>query len=417
MNRRVLRFGAIIGAAAVSTLAVAPVFAAAPVAQASSNAVTLGIAGTEGFSSGTVKATHDGTTENKTGESNPTVGVLGNQSLLNVGVLAQEATANTEANGDGTSAACGGVAGEGASVVQVGDSSCINPGDPIGINLANLDLTDVVTIDPLSALGPLAALNQPLADILGQITAPLSGALSDALGGNVGLTGGIDAVTAQCVAGPGTASGSATIADGQLSVTLPTLDPLVLLDLPVNPAPNTHLVTDLDVVVNAVLDGVAQELTSVLNGQLDALLGPVVALIPTIKADIVDAIIAPLADALAPLEDAVLDVTLNEQSKTADTINITALHLELLPAAADFIGAPAVDLKLGTVSCGPNGRFATPPTPTDDPENPENPEVPTVVDSGVGGNSSTTTILAATAALMALAGTAGLIGYRRSLVK
>lgn len=417
MNRRVLRFGAIIGAAAVSTLAVAPVFAAAPVAQASSNAITLDIAGTEGFGSGTVKATHDGTTESKTGESNPTVGVLGNQSLLNVGVLAQEATANTEANGDGTSAACGGVAGEGASVVAVGDSSCINPGDPVGINLANLDLTDIVTIDPLSALGPLAALNQPLADILGAITAPLSGALSDALGGNVGLTGGIGAVTAQCVAGPGTASGSATVADGQLSVTLPTLDPLVLLDLPVNPAPNTHLVTDLDQVVNAVLDGVAQELTSVLNGQLAAILDPVVLLIPTIKTQIVDAIVAPLADALAPLEDAVLDVTLNEQSKTADTINITALHLELLPAAADFIGAAAVDLKLGTVSCGPNGRYATPPTPTDDPENPEEPEVPTVVDSGVGGNGSTTTILAATAALMALAGTAGLIGYRRSLVK
>lgn len=417
MNRRVLRFGAIIGAATVSTLAVAPVFAAAPVAQASSNAITLGIAGTEGFSSGTFKATHDGIDETTTGESDPLIGALGNQLLLNVGVLAQEATANTEANGDGTSAACGGVAGEGSSVVQVGDSSCIEPGSPIGINLANLDLTDLVTIDPASALGPLAVLNGPLEDLLGSITAPLSAALSDALGGNVGLTGGIDAVTAQCVAGPGTASGSATIADGKLQVTLPGLEPLTLLDLPVNPAPNTHLVTDLDVVLNAVIDGLEVQLTSLLNGQLNALLGPVVQLFPTIKTQIITGLVGPIADALAPLEDAVLDVTLNEQSKTADTINITALHLELLPAAADFIGAPAVDLKLGTVSCGPNGRYATPPTPTDNPENPEEPEVPTVVDSGVGGNGSTTTILAATAALMALAGSAGLIGYRRSLIK
>jgi len=408
----VLRFGAILGAVTVSTLAVAPVFAAAPVAQASSNAITLDIAGTEGFGSGTVKATHDGTTETKTGESNPTVGVLGNQSLLNIGVLAQEATANTEANGDGTSAACGGVAGEGASVVQVGDSSCINPGEPIGINLANLDLTDIITIDPASALGPLSALNAPLAGILGQITAPLSSALSDALGGATGLGGGLDAVTAHCTAAPGTAEGGVDVVNGQLSVDLAGTK-IKLLDLPVNPAPNTHLVTDLDEVVNAILDGVETDL----NNTLDGALGALSAVIDPLQTQIVTAIVGPIADALAPLEDAVLDVTLNEQSKTADTINITALHLELLPAAADFIGASAVDLKLGTVSCGPNGRYATPPTPTDNPENPENPDVPTVVDSGVGGNSSTTTILAATAALMALAGTAGLIGYRRSLIK
>lgn len=415
MNRRVLRLSAIIGATTVSMLAIAPVFAAAPVAQATSNAITLGIAGTEGFSSGTVKATHDGITETKTGESNPTVGVLGNQSILNVGVLAQEATANTEANGDGTSAACGGVAGEGASVIAVGDSSCIEPGESVGITLANLDLTDVITIDPASALGPLSALNQPLADILGQITQPLSDALSGALGGSTGIGGSLDAVTAHCTAAPGTADGGVDIVDGDLSVDLMG-DKVKLLDLPVNPPPNTHLVTDLDVVVNAILTGLSTDL----NNTLDGALGPLSAVIDPLQDQIVTAILGPIGDALEPLESAVLDVTLNKQSRTADTIDITALDLQLLPAAAEFIGASAVSLELGHVTCGPNGRYVvTPPTPTDDPTDPETPEVPTVVDSGVAGNGDNTarTVLAATAALMMLAGTAGLIGYRRSLIK
>lgn len=412
MNRRVLRFGAIIGAATVSTLAIAPVFAAAPVSQASSNALTLSIAGSP-ISSGTVKATNDGDTETKTGETNPVVGVLGGQSLLNVGVLAQEAQAKIAGNGDGTSAACGGVAGEGAGfAANIGDSNCLTPGNPVGVSIANLDLTGTEVIDPTSLLtGPLAALNPFLAQILG----PLTSAISDALAplGNTGLGGTLDAVYAHCTAAPGTAEGGASIANAKLTLSLAGTD-VDLVNLPANPPPNTKVVTDLDVVLNTVLDGLQTDLESTLGGVL-APLGPA---IEALQEPLITGVVGQVADALSPLEDNILDITLNKQTKTADTINITALDLQLLPAAAQFInGNSLVAAEIGTVSCGPNGKKVSPPTeePTDEPT----PEVPTVVDSGVSGPADNTArnVLAATAALMMMAGTAGLIGYRRMLTK
>ena len=82
------------------------------------------------------------------------------------------------------------------------------------------------------------------------------------------------------------------------------------------------------------------------------------------------------------------------------------------------IGSPLIGGTIGQVTCGPNTAAAEPPTEEPEPENPEEPEVPTVVDSGTAGNGDNTAqiVLGATAGLMALAGTAGLIGYRRSLL-
>ncbi|MET3963037.1 hypothetical protein ABIE44_002971 [Marmoricola sp. OAE513] len=410
MNRRVLRFGAIMGAATVSMLAIAPVFAAAPVSQASSNALTLAIGGSP-ISSGTVKATNDGDDETKTGETNPVVGVLGNQNLLNIGVLAQEAQAKVADNGDGTSAACGGVAGEGAGFgANVGDSNCLTPGDPVGLNIANLDLTGTTVIDPTSAIGGLSALNGLLGDLLGPITSAISGALAPL--GNTGLGGSLGAVYAHCTAAPGTAEGGANIVDSKLTLSVAGTD-IDLVNLPANPPPNTHVLTDLDAVLNAVLDGVKVDL----NETLDGLAAPLATVVDTVQTQLVNTLVAQVADALSPLEDNILDITLNKQTKTADTITVTALDLDLLPAAAQFTGSSLIAAQIGTVSCGPNGKkAATPsPTPTDDPT----PDVPTVVDSGVSGQGNNTArdVLVATAALMMLAGTAGLIGYRRMLTK
>lgn len=412
MNRRVLRFGAIMGTVTVSMLAIAPVFAAAPVSQASSNALTLSIAGSP-ISSGTVKATNDGDTETKTGETNPLVGVLGNQSLLNVGVLAQEAQAKIAGNGDGTSAACGGVAGEGAGfAANVGDSNCLTPGDPVGLSIANLDLTGSTVIDPTSLLtGPLAPLNPFLAQILGPLTSAISSALAPL--GNTGLGGTLDAVYAHCTAAPGTAEGGASIANAKLTLSLAGTD-VDLVNLPANPPPNTHVLTDLDVVLNTVLDGLREDLDTTLTG----VLAPLGAVIVALQDNLVDSVVAQVADALSPLEDNILDITLNKQTKTADTIKITALDLQLLPAAAQFTGSSLVAAEIGTVSCGPNGKKTANP-PTDDPSDDPTPETPTVVDSGVAGQGGSTArnVLLATGALMAMAGTAGLIGYRRMLVK
>lgn len=409
MNRRVLRFGAVMGAATVSMLAIAPVFAAAPVSQATSNALTLSIAGSP-ISSGTVKATNDGTDESKTGETNPIAGVLGNQSLLNVGVLAQEAEAKVANNGDGKSAACGGVAGEGAGfAANVGDSNCLTPGDPVGLSIANLDLTGTTVIDPTSAIGGLSALNPYLADLLGPVTSAISDALAPL--GNTGLGGTLGAVYAHCTAAPGTAEGAANIVDSKLTLSVAGTD-IDLVNLPANPPPNTHVVTDLDAVLNAVLDGLKVDL----NTTLDGLAAPLALVVDAVQTNLVDTLVAQVADALSPLEDNILDITLNKQTKTADTIDITALDLQLLPAAAQFTGSSLVAAQIGTVTCGPNGKVAGPsPEPTDDPT----PEVPTVVDSGIGGpaDNAARNILVATGALLALAGSAGLIGYRRMLVK
>jgi hypothetical protein len=80
-------------------------------------------------------------------------------------VIAQNATAKIE-NKNGVSRACSGVAGDGAVVADVGESNCLTPGDPVGVNIANLDLTGTVAVNPESALGPLYPVLQPIMDQL-----------------------------------------------------------------------------------------------------------------------------------------------------------------------------------------------------------------------------------------------------------
>ncbi|MGA9747185.1 MAG: hypothetical protein WBQ50_07005, partial [Nocardioides sp.] len=74
------------------------------VARAEATAVRGLLAGTP-EDSGTFTATHDGRASSTTGAATPQAGVLGDQRLLNLGVLAQEATASF-VGGAGASAAC-----------------------------------------------------------------------------------------------------------------------------------------------------------------------------------------------------------------------------------------------------------------------------------------------------------------------
>ena len=153
MKHHLVKVGAFIGAATLVGLSIGPAAAAEPVSQASANGLTLAIAGSP-ISTGTLKATNDGSGETKTGEVNPPIDVLENQDVLDIGVIAQNATARVE-NKNGISRACAGVAGDGATVGDVGESNCLTPGDPVGINIANLDLTGSVVVNPQSPLGPL----------------------------------------------------------------------------------------------------------------------------------------------------------------------------------------------------------------------------------------------------------------------
>ena len=276
-------------AAGLLVAAAGPGYAATVVAQSSATALSLSIAGS-GFDSGTYAATDDGSGEKVTGESNPPVDVLNNQNLVDVGVLAQEASTKIVGK-DGTSKACSGVAGQGGAVGQIGESGCLTPGDSFGVNFANLNLSDVVTIDPASALGPLAQLNPVVQALLGPITSALSSALGSTPIGDLSIGGTFGAIQAVCSATPGAATGAANITDATLGATIAGQS-VNLVTLPTRPAPNTEVVTDLDKVLDVILDGVKTDVTASLNG----IASPLGTLTDAIKTQIVDTVVAQVAE-------------------------------------------------------------------------------------------------------------------------
>ncbi len=253
MHRHVVRAAAALGASTLVLVTTGPAIAATTVAQSSASALTVAVAGNS-QGSGTVTATHDGDTESVQGETSPPVDVLDNQGLLNVGVLAQEATAGVSGGG-GTSAACAGVAGQGGSVAQIGDSRCLVPGQPIGLSIANLDLSRLVVFDEDSALAPLNAATDPaITAVLAPLSSELSANVAENLGDGGIFGGALGAVEARCTSAAGAgAAGSATIMDGTIRAEFGG-ESVDLLNFPVHPAPNTRLTTDLGEVVDLFLE-------------------------------------------------------------------------------------------------------------------------------------------------------------------
>lgn len=371
------RLAAVIGLAAIGSLSVAPALAAAPVAQSGANAAHVSIAG-NGQGTGTVTATHDGSRETRAGDATPPISLLKQQDLLNAGVLAQEATAR----GNSTSAACAGIAGEGGSVAQIGDSACLQPGRPIDLSVTNLDFSRVLVIDPKSALAPMAdALNTPLQDGLDQITTPLREGIQDTPLGTTALGGTLGAVEGRCTAGPGQASGAANIVDSRLTLTIADQE-LVLADLPAHPAPNTVVPVDLDKATAVILGAVETQLTRMFSDARSSEPGPFAPLAAVPEA-LQDQVITALVDAtrdqlLQPLQDNVLELVLNRQDRTgADHIKVGAFDLQLLPAAREQLGASLARVQLGNVACGPNRRPAPQAAPAPRPQ-----ALPTAVSAG-----------------------------------
>ena len=384
----------------LALMAMGPALAADIVSRSSANALTIAIAG-NGQGSGTVTATHDGKHESVKGETAPPVHLLGGQQLLSAGVLAQEATASAD-DGAGSSAACAGIAGQGGSVAQIGDSSCLRPGQPIGLTFANLDLSNLVVFDENT---PLAPLNQATNPAIEQAVGPLTQQISQAVtqqAGNGGIFGGsLGAVESRCTSTADGAGGTTTIVDGRIGAGFGGQN-VDLLDFPVHPAPNTRLVTDLDKVVGLFLDAVRHDLNNTLDGQA----APLADAIDPIQEQIVDAAIGQIAPQLKPLEENVLSATLNAQTRpTVDSIRVTAIHLEVLPAASAQLGAPLAQADLANVTCGPNGQVTRTSQPL--------PAVPTVIDSGTEGGSGWIGDYALVAGALVLAGAGGLIAYRR----
>lgn len=406
MNRVLARLGAVPAAATVFLLGIGPAFAAPPVAQSSATALSGSVAG-NGTDSGTLTAVHDGTDETKTGAASPPIAVLGNQQLLNAGVLAQEATADVDDQGRGTAAACAGVAGNGGSVAQVGDSRCLEPGAPIGLSIANLDLTGAVLFDPESALAPLGQL-QPVMD---QVLGPVTNAVSEGLAplGETGIGGTLGVVEATCTAGPDGVDGTANIVDSTIGLTLAGTA-VDVVNLPVNPPPNTEVLVDLDVVATTVLEAVREDINTTFDGNL----APLSAVIDPVQDEVVDNALAQIAPQLGPLQENVLRIVLNKQVRTDDSIEVTAMTIELLPAAAEqFDGNAAVTAEIGKVTCGPNGEVLAEEevAPKKVPK-PRPPAVlPLVVASGVPAEPWYDGLLGP-GALVLLAAVTGLLGIR-----
>ena len=188
---------------------------------------------------------------------------------------------------------------------------------------------------------------------------PVVAALQDGLEsglrqlGDPGLFVGLGAVQSRCTAAPGSVDGSASLVDvaAYAQVGGRRVD---LLRLPVHPAPNTRITTDLGDVAVAVQDALRSQLSTALDGSLGPLGGAVD------RAAVLDNVLADLGSQLGPLDADVLGGTLNKQvRRSAGSIEVTALDLDVLPAAA-AVGPQPLSLRLGRSTCGPNDRVVAP---------------------------------------------------------
>lgn len=402
----IMRGGAVLTAAAVLGVSAGPALAADPVAQASATGLRLSLGGTP-TDSGTYTATNDGKRETTTGSDSPAISALGGQSFIQAGTLAQKAATEIR-GGDGFSEACAGLAGDGAVLVEVAEGGCLQPGENLALNAGSADLTGIQILGDQFPQELQDALQPVLDPLLDGLTQALTTVL-DAGGLELGLD--LGAIQSTCTARPGSAAGDADLTDASLFATVGGTR-VDLLELPTNPEPNTKLVTDLGAVVQEVLDALRTEFETAIDGAL----GPLTAVVD--GAEVLAEALGQVGEQLAPLEENVLDVTLNKQEfPSKDSIVVTALDLNLLPAA-ETAGFEVLSAQIGESACGPNARVANDPDPTPDP-NPTPDPVPTAVPAGVesagsqGGLGEGGDL--ALLALVALSAGAGVASYRRSL--
>ncbi|WP_435745666.1 hypothetical protein [Nocardioides sp. SYSU DS0663] len=405
--------GKVAAAATASSLVLltgSPALAAEPVAQASATAIEVTVAGS-GTDSGSYTVTNDGTGEKSSGTTSPAVSVLTGQNFLQVGTLAQQARTRIEGR-TGASAACAGVAGDGAVLVEVGEGGCLTPGENLQLNAGNLDLSNVQLI----RADFLGGLDQQLLDALAPVLDPLLAGLQTALqqvltAADAAVVLDAGAIQSFCTARPGDVDGDTTLVGAGASLRLAGQE-VELLNLPANPEPNTRLVTDLGQVVDLVLQALRVQFTEAIEGAL----GPLAGVID--GAAVLTEALETIGEQLAPLEENILEVTLNKQERSNNEITVTALDLEVLPVAEQF-GVELLGAEIGRSSCGPNGRVQPDapqgpnnPGPGPAPQEPQQPQVPTSVpagssDSGLGTGGLLAVLLTAVGA--------GAVATRRSL--
>jgi len=413
---RVARLAAAALTLALTGLAASPATAATTVARASGAALTLGVGGNPA-GSGTYAVTNDGTHQTSTGTNRPVVSALTGQSVVSAGVLAQDATTSVR-DGAGSSAACAGLAGQGSSTVAVGDGDCLVPGQTLSLAAGTLDLSRLRVVDATVLQGLDQQLQTALQPVLDQVVPALQGGLRSGLQqvGDPGLFLDLGAVQSHCTAGPGTADGSASLADAGAHVQVAGRR-VDLVSLPAHPAPNTKVVTDLGAVATVVEDALRSQLATALDGSL----GPLSTAVD--QAAVLDNVLANIGAQLAPLDQNLLSGTLNAQSRpAAGAIDVTALDLRVLPAAAQA-GLDALSVQVGRSTCGPGGvrpavvQRATPSTPR---PRARPHVVPTRVTAGLADgqrHDGRGDLLAALGALFLVASGAGFADYRRRLTR
>lgn len=360
---------------------------AATVAQGDASAIRATIGG-QPQDSGTVVARHDGSRLTKTGATNPPVAVLGAQDALNLGVLAQDAIARP----NGSSAACSGVAGDGGSVVRVGNSYCLTPGRNVTLTLAQLDLSTI--LDPNNAPAETRAVLEQLALAADQLAGPVSDAVEQATQqvqdqiGDPGLIAEFGAIQSQCTADRTGARGASQLTDVSVYVKGGMFDDVNVLDIPVEPAPNTKLATDFSKVIDEITKSFRVNLEGELGGDQ---LAPLTEALDGGREQLIDALAENFDDQLAPLQDNVLDVVLNKQVRGDREITVTALDANVLPAAKQF-GAPTLaDIEIARSHCVSADRAPVaqpvsnpaPPKAAPAPPAPKPAPIPRTVTSGV----------------------------------
>lgn len=426
----------LLAVAAVIGLSVAPAEAATPVSQASATAASVTVAG-QGTNSGTYTATNDGHGQSTSGSNSPLIRALGGQRAISAGTLAQDAVATVDGTA-GASAACSGVAGDGATVIAAGDGTCLSGGDTLALDVASLDLSNLKVVSSPLFAGVDTQLENALKPFQDQLTSALSAGLTQAVNamGDPALHLDAGAIQSFCTATDSRASGDSQLAGAGAYVTIPTVGRVDLVSLPVHPGPNTHVVTGLDKVASSIETALRQQLTTTLRNQLTAPGSPLAPLDPVLSQldngagsalnqldPVLDNALGEISDQLAPLQDNLLDITLNEQTHGSDSISVTALDAKVAPVAEQFTGSDLVHLSLGTSTCGPDDRIipavhkAAPSKPQTKPQSAPK-DVPTVVTAGLA-DAPTDHGSAGRTALVALlvlgAGGAGISAFRRAL--
>ncbi|MET8522970.1 hypothetical protein [Nocardioides sp. NPDC004968] len=405
----IARGAAVAAAAAMAALSAAPA-SAATVSQASATALSLELAGTGATDSGTYAVTNDGSTESAEGTNEPIITALGGQDAIHAGTLAQDAVAKSNA----TSAACSGLAGDGATLVAAGSGDCLSGGNNIKLDAASLDFSELQVIQSDLFQGMDAEVQKALKPFQTQITGALDQLLAPVVDGldGAGLYVDLGAVQSHCTANDDTARGDSTIASSSVYVVLPGGKRETVVELPVDPAVNQKVVTDLSGVVDVVIKGLRTQLANGLGGALQ----PIDPVVVELQKQVLNTLLTSIEGQLAPLEDNLLDITLNAQETSPGAITVTALDAKILPAAEPFVGGPLTHLTIGTSSCGPNSP--APKTVVNNPPKAADPpaSVPTVVTAGMESydDGSAGRIALVTLLLLAAAG-AGVATYVRML--